>query len=269
MTTAQKTVKYLAIALALLLIVGIFSGIMTAAGAILGVFEEDGVSKDMTVYQVSGDVTALEIEVSAADLSIRLADGYSVESNLKYLTVEEKDGTLVIKDQKKNGLRFDNPVLILYIPKDTVFEQANVTTGAGRLRIETLSAKKLGLTLGAGEAVIEHLYVETSAEIEGGTGAITVSDGSLTDLQIEMGVGQLDMTAALYGSCSFHLGVGETNLTVLRAKEQYFVELEKGIGSITVDRQTVDGDCKLGDGKDRIEIEGGIGAIRLLFDANE
>ncbi len=100
MTAAQKAIKYLAAAFAVFLIVGIFVGIFSAVGYLLGVFEEDGVTEDITVYTVSSDVTALEIEISAANLSIITGDRFSVESNLKYLTVEEKNGTLILKDRK-------------------------------------------------------------------------------------------------------------------------------------------------------------------------
>lgn len=269
MTPVQKAVKYLAIALAVFLIFGIISGIMSAVGAIFGVFQTDGVTDELTVYEVSEQVTELEIEVNAANFTIKTADRFSVESNLKYLTVEEKDGTLVIKDRKKNGVRFDNPVLTLYVPKETVFEYVTITTGAGKLQIDLLSTNELQLTLGAGEVKIDKLCAQQSATIEGGTGAITIRDGSLTDLELQMGVGQLDMTAALYGDSFMQLGVGQTDLTVLCAKEQYSIEIEKGLGSITVDRTSVDGDYHFGDGEDRLEIEGGIGSINLKFAPTE
>lgn len=265
MTAAQKAIKYLAVAFAVFLIVSIFGGIFSAVGYLFGVFEEDGVTEDITVYTVSSDVTALKIEISAANLSIKTGDRFSVESNLKYLTVEEKNGTLILEDRKKNGLRFDNPVLTLYVPKDTLFAQADITTGAGRLQADVLSAEHLNLTLGAGEVKIDKLSAQTSADIEGGTGAITILDGSLTDLQLEMGVGQLNLTAALYGTCEMQLGVGETDIKVLRARELYRINVEKGIGSISIDGETVRDDTKLGDGDDSIEIEGGIGAIKLQF----
>ncbi len=156
-------------------------------------------------------------------------------------------------------------MLTLYVPKDAVFSQADITTGAGRLQADVLSAEHLNLTLGAGEVKIDKLYALTSADIEGGTGAITILDGSLTELQLEMGVGQLNLTAALYGTCEMQLGIGETDIKVLRARELYRINVEKGIGSISIDGETVRDDTKLGDGDDSIEIEGGIGAIKLQF----
>ena len=42
MTEAQKIIKYVAIALAALLIVGIVSGIYFAGAAIISIFEDDG-----------------------------------------------------------------------------------------------------------------------------------------------------------------------------------------------------------------------------------
>lgn len=70
MTLFHKIVKYLAIALAVCLIVSIVSGILGVVG-VFGLFKNtDAVAEDMTQYPVSGEVTALKIEIHAADLTM-------------------------------------------------------------------------------------------------------------------------------------------------------------------------------------------------------
>ena len=80
-----------------------------------------------------------------------------------------------------------------------------------------------------------------------------------------MGVGQLNLTAALTGNCSLDSGVGEMNVTLLGNKEDYKLDLEKGIGNISVDGDNISGNGNIGNGTNEVEIHGGIGAINVKF----
>ena len=137
MTTFQKVVKYLAFALAIFLVVAIISGILSAIGLFGGLFDGEDLTGELKTYPVNGEIRNLEIEVNAADLCIKEGDAFSVESNLKKLKVEEKNGHLTVKDTAKNSIwgsgSYKDPVLTIYVPKGTVFENIELTTGAGRL----------------------------------------------------------------------------------------------------------------------------------------
>jgi hypothetical protein len=66
------------------------------------------------------------------------------------------------------------------------------------------------------------------------------------------------------------LGVGESNITLLGSKEDYKLDLEKGIGNITVDGKNVTDYGSSGNGRNTVEISGGVGAINVVFnDAGE
>ena len=54
-----------------------------------------------------------------------------------------------------------------------------------------------------------------------------------------MGLGQLNLTSALTGDCNLDSGVGEMNVTLLGSKDDYELDIEKGIGNITVDGKNV------------------------------
>ena len=153
----------------------------------------------------------------------------------------------------------------LYVPADTVFEKADITTGAGRLTVDNLSAATMNFELGAGEVKIDTLIATTAVDIEGGAGKITISGGALHNLDLEMGVGQFNLTSALTGECDFDLGVGESNITVIGNKDDYKLDMEKGIGNITVDGASVSNIRVQGKGNNSIEVSGGIGAINLKF----
>lgn len=269
MTTFQKIVKYLALAIAISLIAMIIGGIVSAIG-LFGGFRGEELTGEMKTYSVSAEIQELDIEVSAADLYIKEGEIFSIESNLKNLKVEEKNGRLIIKDTTKSHLlssgSYKSPVLTIYVPKGTVFENIDLTTGAGRLTVDSLSAESIDLELGAGEVTIEKLIATRSANIEGGAGQVTVKGGSLNCLDIDMGVGELNLTSALSGDCNLDMGVGESNITLIGSKDDYRLDIEKGIGSISVDGKSVSDYGSSGNGANCVEIHGGIGAINVRFE---
>ena len=265
MTPFQKAVKYIAIALAVALIAAILGGILSVVGVIGLIDNADGVAEEVKTYPVSKTVRELRLQISAADLSVEVGEHFSVESNLKNLTVSEINGVLTVREKDTLFKNYSGAVLKLTVPENFVFASAKVETGAGRVRIDALSAEVLELELGAGEVTIGQLYATHSAELEGGAGKITIGGGSLHNLQLDMGVGQMNLTSALSGSSELNLGVGETNLQLIGTQADYTVLVEKGIGNATVAGVEIGNEDRHGTGENRVEITGGVGAIRVDF----
>ena len=72
MTSLQKGIKYLAIMLAVLLCIGIFGGIIGALGIIEMIFSPDeDLVGDMTEYNLNGEIESLNINIGAADITIK------------------------------------------------------------------------------------------------------------------------------------------------------------------------------------------------------
>ena len=274
MTTLQKVIKYLALAFAIFLTVSIVGGILSAVGLLGSLFSDDDaewgdVIGETKTYTVSSEISDLNIQINAADFYIKEGNSFSVESNLKNLEVDEKNGCLTLKDLTKiklNGSNaYENAVLTIWVPVGTVFDNVNIKTGAGRFTVDSLSAATIGFELGAGDVTISKLIAEKSANIEGGAGRITISNGAIKDLALKMGMGQLNLTAALTGDSELELGVGESNITLLGSKDDYELDIEKGIGNITVDGKNVTAFGSSGNGANEVDIHGGVGAINVRF----
>lgn len=265
MTALQKAIKCLAMAFAIFLTVSIIGGILGAIGLFGGFFTGDTTLENVKTYSVTTEIHNLNVEINAADLYIKEGERFSVESNIKHLKMEEKGGLLTIQETKKFLSTYTGAVLTIYVPAGTVFENVSLTTGAGRLTIGNLSSGTLEFVLGAGDVSIDTLIAARSADIEGGAGRITVGNGALKNLELQMGVGQLNLTSALTGNCKMDMGVGQSNLTLIGNRDDYKLDLEKGIGNITVDGKSVTDYGSSGDGSNRVEINGGIGAINIRF----
>ncbi len=213
--------------------------------------KENVVLDDSKTYEITSDIHSLDIQINAADFKIEHGDEFSVESNLKYLSVSEKDGVLTITDEAKSSSNYSNAVLTLYVPNGIVFDDVDITTGAVKLTADALSTNSLELKLGAGDVRFESLHASSNADIKGGAGQITIASGTLNDLSLEMGMGELNLTAAVFGDSDLKFGVGESNLTL--------------IGSIFVDGKNVSDFGSSGNGQSYIYIEGGVGAVYIVF----
>ncbi len=264
MSTQQKVIKYVAIALAVWLTVSIIGGILGAIGIYNTFFGENSVWGEMRVYEVSADICSLDIEINAADITVKEGDAFSVESNLKHLRVKEKACCLSIVQTGNFRGSHDGAVLIITVPAGTV-DSIHLQTGAGKFTAESLTAETVDFKFGASDVTIGTLVATERSFIEGGAGRITISGGALHDLDMDIGVGQVNLTSALTGDCELNAGVGKYNITLIGIQDDYTLEIEKGIGSITVDGKSASNSESFGSGANDVEIQGGIGAININF----
>ena len=228
--------------------------------------KRDGVLDEAKTYEVTSEIHSLDIRINAADFVIKQADTFSVESNLKYLSVSEKDSVLTIVDEAKSNYSYtDHPTLTLCIPSNTVFQDVDIITGAAKLNADTLSANSIELELGAGDVRFENLIASSNIDIEGGAGEITVVSGMLNNLTLEMGVGELTLTARLLGESDLEFGVGKADLTLIGSKEDYKLNVKKGLTSVSVDRNTLSVNESYGTGPNNIEIQSGVGSVNITL----
>lgn len=267
MTGLQKAIKYAAIAFAIFLIVSIASGILGAIGFFGGLIGDESVLGEMTTYTVSQNVTELTVDVNAADFVIKSGSVFSVESNLKNLSVKESDGELHITEKSKIHVTssYSDAKLVIYIPEAWIFDCADITTGAGKVSIDVLSANKLSLELGAGEVNITELNAGNEAKIQSGAGAVKICNGVLNDLSCEIGAGKLELTAEILSKGKFECGVGSVNIILLGEKDSYRLKFDKGIGNVIVDGQSMSDNSVYGNGKNKIDFDCGIGNVKITF----
>lgn len=272
MTAFQKIIQYLAIALAMLLCVSVIGGIVAALTGISFILsgEEKEPTGEMQVYSIEGEISSLSLNLSGVALKIKTADSFSVESNHRYLSVKTENGQLCINETKKPfSFSTKDVTVILNIPKDVVFDNATMDTGAGKVEIEAFSADVLKLSLGAGKADIQTLTANSRADIDGGAGAVSIDGGKLCNLNLDMGVGKLTLKSRIEGKSDIDYGVGEANLILIGSKDDYTIELDKGIGEAKLEGENMNDDSVYGSGENRIEIDGGIGALSIHFSQDE
>lgn len=233
--------------------------------ALSGCVGETAVLGEIKTFEITSDIHSFDIQINAADFTIVQGDEFSVESNLKNLSVSEEDGVLRVVDKTKHNVSYNNATLKLYIPKGITFEDALIKTGAGKLTAESLSANTMELKTGAGKVEFGSLEAYTDIDVKGGAGEISILGGTLNNLSLNLGMGELDMTVQLLGESDLKFGVGESDLTLIGSKDDYKFDIENGIGKITVDNKAVSAFDSDGSGQNLVKIKGGVGATNIEF----
>ena len=263
----QKTVRYCAIAFAIVIMVNIVFWGLSLVGLMFGV-ASPGTSDEATVYSFNADgIENLEIEVSAARFTFDTSNGDKiiVKSNIEKLTAKEDGKTVKIKEKQRAFAVADSDAFIdVTVPLDFAFKTVEIFGGAGMISINGLNAEKLDLDLGAGDTSIDRLKITKKADIDGGAGNLTFTRTEITGLDLDMGVGFLSMNCVLNGENSISLGVGETVLGFYDEKEKYYFDVENGIGEIEF-HGTDDTNFERNGQKTTVKIEGGIGKISVGF----
>lgn len=268
MTQSQKIVKYLGIALAIALLIGIVGAALRLV-LLLGGLTTLGntpATGEVQTWTFDETVTGLSIDVSALELTVREGDTFSVETNGRFVTCKRTGNTVTVKETRRLlwGSTQTGHVTVT-LPKELLLDKADISTGAGAVALGALSADTLELELGAGEVTLNALDITRRTDIDGGAGKITVSDSRLCDLDLDMGVGELVLSAAIQGDSEIDFGVGSADLTLIGTAENYRLRASKGIGAVTLDGEKMTGDTFYGNGNNRLELNGGIGEIAVRY----
>ena len=274
MTTAQKVIKYIATAFAAFLVVTIISAVLGGGYILLNALgliknNQETLTDNLKII-ASGieEISTLKIELSCTNLEIKVGDSFKVETNNTKITFSNNNGRIEIKEENNSWLNRKNYVsnLIIYIPEDNfILDEATIQTGAGKINIEKLLAQNLYLKLGAGEVQIQNLFAINEAKVDGGVGKTELKSCEINNLKANLGVGEFIFSGNLTGKNEIDSGVGDVNINLNGEKEDYTIEVSKGLGSVTLNGQKIESDKTVGNGKNLLDIDGGIGEIKINF----
>ena len=275
MTTAQKVIKYLATAFAVFLIITIISAILSGGYALLSALglihtNKDIVTKNLKVISKEvKEVTTLKIDLAYTNLDIKTGDDFKVETNNSNITFEENNGSVKIKEENRNWLKNDNisSNLIICIPEDMIaIDETKIQTGAGKINIEKLNTQSLYLELGAGDVYIENVIATGETKIDGGVGKTELKYCEINNLKANLGMGEFTFSGKLTGKSEIDSGIGAINIDLIDNKNNYKIDVSKGLGIVTLDGQKLETDRVYGIGENYLDIDGGIGEIKIDFE---
>jgi len=80
-----------------------------------------------------------------------------------------------------------------------------------------------------------------------------------------MGVGSVILNLEITGDSEISSGVGEVTLGLVGTSDNYCINVEKGIGKIEIDGEEIKSDTMYGNGLNKLDLNGGIGNIKVDF----
>ena len=275
MTTAQKVIKYLATAFAVFLIITIISAILSGGYALLSALGLIHTNKDIVTENLKviskevKEVTTLKIDLAYTNLDIKTGDDFKVETNNSNITFEENNGSVKIKEENRNWLKNDNisSNLIICIQEDMIaIDETKIQTGAGKINIEKLNTQSLYLELGAGDVYIENVIATGKTKIDGGVGKTELKYCEINNLKANLGMEEFTFSGKLTGKSEIDSGIGAINIDLIDNKNNYKIDVSKGLGNVTLDGQKLETDRVYGIGENYLDIDGGIGEIKIDFE---
>lgn len=269
MNTTQKVIKYLAIAFAITLIISIFMGIYHTIGAIGGTITHGNSGDGLNINNYPNTSNILSIDIGASQLRIVEGTSLKVETNNKYITSTQDHNKLSVVERSHSIFnKKAKEEVIVYVPKNIIFDKVYISNGAGTIYIENITTQELELELGAGELTIDQITSYNNTDIDGGVGEANLNNAKLHNLDLDMGVGEFTLTGSISGKSEIDAGVGELNINLIDNKDNYRIYTETGIGSIRIDGSPVKDESTYGMGNNKIDIDGGVGSINIRFLAN-
>ena len=267
MSDTQRIIKKCAICFAWLLVFSIFSGLFGAIFAVGSLFDDskDIISHENVINVAEKSIKELDIEFESVKFIIRqTGDDFGI-SKSEYIDVKTTSGGIYISEKRRGLFEKRTDTVVLSIPDDFIFEEVSIETGAGKLEIDGLQTKTLDLELGAGKIDFNNIEVFREADIEGGAGAIVMKNCKFNDLSLDLGVGNFEFDGKLYGDNEINAGVGAINIMLEGNVDDYMIDVQKGLGKVTVGEEVAKNGSIIGTGVNKISVDGGIGEIDIDF----
>ena len=129
MSSAQKIIKYLALALASFLIFIIITSIISGMTILSNIFDDND-NNNQTVEKneiLISDSKDLNIDLATSDLIIKEGNKFKVETTNKYIRKKEENNKLYITEKNHNVFKNENNKVVIYLNENQ--ELNNVKMG--------------------------------------------------------------------------------------------------------------------------------------------
>lgn len=263
MSGLQKSIKIIAVCFAVFIITNIVSALLFGFSLVIKI--TNPVKNSEEYSNTYSYIENINIDIGAANLVIKEGTEFKlvasdVSKNFKETYI---NNTLKIDENTRWFYQKNSSNIILYIPKNHLLSEVIIDSGAGKIKIDGISANDFKINQGAGTVTINNSHFNNTI-INGGVGDFIIDKSKTNNLDLDAGIGNIAINSEITGNSKIDSGIGKISLN-LNNKEEYRLDITKGIGSIYIDKVSQPNDIIYGTGKNNLIIESGIGGIDINF----
>lgn len=263
MSGLQKSIKIIAVCFAVFIITNIVSALLFGVALVIKI--TNPVKNSEEYSNTYSYIENIDIDIGAASLVIKEGTSFKLVVSEASKSFKETyiNNTLKIDENTRWFYQKNASNIILYIPKNHLLSEVIIDSGAGKIKIEGILANDFKINQGAGTVTINNSHFNNTI-INGGVGEFLIDKSKLNNLDLDAGIGNIAINSEITGNSKIDSGVGKVNLN-LNNKEEYRLDITKGIGSIYIDKVNQPNDIIYGTGKNNLKIDSGIGEININF----
>ena len=256
----NRIIKTFAFILAAIVIISMLGGIYALCITVFDLFQSNQIENQI---QYDSLMSSLDIDLKTANLEIKLGDKLLVSTTNKYVTTYQNNNNIVIKEKKHSLLSKDNNKVIIMVPDNFLLDIVEIDITSGSIKIDKLETKRLNLDLGSGTTKINNLLVTDKTKIDCGSGKFLLNNGNLSNLNLDTGLGDTILNTKIIGNSNIETDIGKLELNLIGSINDYELTIDKGVGSIKLNNESLKDKSVVGTGNNYLLIEGGIGLTSI------
>lgn len=256
----NRIIKTFAFILAAIVIISMLGGIYALCITVFDLFQSNQIENQI---QYDSLMSSLDIDLKTANLEIKLGDKLLVSTTNKYVTTYQNNNNIVIKEKKHSLLSKDNNKVIITVPDNFLLDIVEIDISSGSIKIDKLETKRLNFDLGSGTTKINNLLVTDKTKIDCGSGKFLLNNGNLSNLNLDTGLGDTILNAKIIGNSNIETDIGKLELNLIGSINDYELTIDKGVGSIKLNNESLKDKSVVGTGNNYLLIEGGIGLTSI------
>lgn len=220
-----------------------------------------------------GPVEVLNLEIGGSMVELAKSDDGSIYiegESVGKLQAYMEGSALYVKSVRPANLmdEIKNSSIILYLPEDCSLQNAEVSLGAGQLKLEHLTVQDMTASIGAGQLLMEDMQLGT-LDVSLGAGELQTEDVTVGTLTASIGMGNMEFSGDVTGSADISCNMGNVSVELDGVKEDFNYQLNCVAGNMDIDGDSFSGaavDRFIDHGAEKyIEINCSMGNVEVDF----
>ncbi len=209
------------------------------------------------------NISNIKINLSKAkNINILSGDSIKLDTKSCPLIIKRSSNTLKIKN--KNNLSTCKDINIYLNNKETL-DNFSLVVKKGDISINNLMTKILNLDSSSGKTILNNILVYDKSSIFTKYGNLSINNSILNNLNLKRVFGNTILSSSILGHSYIEAGMGNLDINLLGNMNDYMISGTRGIGNFLINERRLLDTKIVGNGKNYIKVDGGIGDVTIKF----